>query len=78
MICTCVRIQTFSKWRIYILAPGTEILYQVPSVTPKNICAIKHENIIKRDYNVKVFYHYFNRDPIEFGRKCLKDAIFEI
>ena len=57
----------------------TEILYQVTSVTPKKyICAIKHENIIKRDYNVKVFYYYFKEIPKNLVRKCLKNAIFEI
>ena len=56
MISTEVQIQTFLKWGIYSLgtrANDRNLVPQVTSVTSKkNVCAIKHENIIKRDCNV--------------------------
>ena len=55
MFCTCAQIQTFSKWRIYVLGNWANDGNLTPGHicnTKKNICAIKYENMIKRDYNV--------------------------
>ena len=50
MICTCARIQTFSKWRVYILGTLPKDKNIVPGHarnTKKTICP---ENMTKRDY----------------------------
>ena len=55
LICTCVRIQTFLKWRIYTLGRWANDRNLVPGHVcniKKDIRAIKHENMIKIDYNV--------------------------
>ena len=60
MICTYVRIQTFSKWQIYILGTWANNRILVAGHVcnaKKDMCAIKHENMIKRDYNA-VTYKY--------------------